>query len=427
MIIPEFYPERIPTELAPFPQWVTAGADKIPHIPSSGLRASPTNRADWGTFEEATAAARQRGHRLGFVLTDADPFVLIDLDKCRSAETGDIEPWARAILASFPTAYAEVSASGCGLHIVGTTTRTLPAGRKTGKIEVYTDRRYMLMTGDVLPGHERLGDITEAALKFHAETFPPATPRPPQRGREASPTGTFLEDDALIERARSARNGAKFNQLWSGDTSGHGGDDSAADLALVSMLAFWTSDPDQIDRVFRRSGLYRDKWERGDYSSRTIARAMERSATYTAPTRITATSATAAPSDAPTDGLAETDTCRLELANLRRELAAVQQERDDARNALSMVIQTALNPNLSANEKTALIATNGIVQHKRDTGQIEPDGKVICSAAETSDDWRKAPPPRRAGCPAQPDRPPTPDVPRPGEIDPRDNDGTGDH
>jgi hypothetical protein len=317
---------------------------------------------------------------------------LVDLDKCRSAETGEIEPWAADIIEQFPGTYMEISASKTGIHILGLTTRPLPAGRKRGRTEIYTAKRYMVMTGDVLPGHERLGDVTEAALKFHAEMFPPASPRPPQTSTGASPIGVTIEDDALIERAMSAANGSKFAQLWSGNTSGYSSP-SEADLALASMVAFWTSDPDQLDRVFRLSGLYRPKWERSDYRSRTIARALERSETYTAPTRITATSATAAPSDAPTDGLAETDACRLELADLRRELAAVQQERDDARNALAMTIQVMLNPNISATEKVAIVATNGIAQHKRDTGQLESDGSVIVSAAEISDDWRKAPPP----------------------------------
>jgi primase-polymerase (primpol)-like protein len=70
----------------------------------------------------------------------------------------------------------------------------------------------------------------------------------------------------LIERAKRARNGDKFSRLWAGDASEY---DSAseADLALCSILAFWTvGDPDSIDRLFRESGLFRDaKWSRESY------------------------------------------------------------------------------------------------------------------------------------------------------------------
>lgn len=56
--------------------------------------------------------------------------------------------------------------------------------------------------------------------------------------------------------------------------SGHGGDHSAADLALCSRLARFTRDGDRLDRLFRRSGLMRPKWERADYRGRTLARAL---------------------------------------------------------------------------------------------------------------------------------------------------------
>jgi hypothetical protein len=76
----------------------------------------------------------------------------------------------------------------------------------------------------------------------------------------------------------AARNGDKLKRLLEGDTSDHDGDDSAADLALCMILAFWTQDPAQIDRIFRRSGLMREKWNsrRGDstYGGWTISKAL---------------------------------------------------------------------------------------------------------------------------------------------------------
>jgi len=40
-------------------------------------------------------------------------------------------------------------------------------------------------------------------------------------------------------------------------------DHSRADLALCGMLAFWCGgDPERIDRLFRRSDLMREKWDR---------------------------------------------------------------------------------------------------------------------------------------------------------------------
>jgi replicative DNA helicase len=97
-----------------------------------------------------------------------------------------------------------------------------------------------------------------------------------ERVRRAGSGSVPLSDEEIIERARSATNGTKFMHLWAGDTSEYGGDDSAADLALLGSLTFWTQNRDQLDRLFRRSGLYREKWERADYRERTIDRALNR-------------------------------------------------------------------------------------------------------------------------------------------------------
>jgi putative DNA primase/helicase len=75
----------------------------------------------------------------------------------------------------------------------------------------------------------------------------------------------------------SAGNGEKFGRLWIGDASGYASD-SEADLALCSLLAFWVgSDAERFDRLFRQSGLCREKWlRRADYRQRTIEEALKR-------------------------------------------------------------------------------------------------------------------------------------------------------
>ncbi|MDP9359288.1 MAG: YfjI family protein [Chloroflexota bacterium] len=90
----------------------------------------------------------------------------------------------------------------------------------------------------------------------------------------------LLSDEEVLARCRRAANATKFLRLWAGDTDDHDGDDSAADLALLSLLSFWTQDPIQLDRLFRRSGLMREKWERADYRERTIDRALTRVETW---------------------------------------------------------------------------------------------------------------------------------------------------
>lgn len=70
-----------------------------------------------------------------------------------------------------------------------------------------------------------------------------------------------LDDEEVVERAEAALNGEKFKQLMGGDWSEYKSQ-SEADLALCSILAFHTGgDREQIDRIFRESRLWRDKWD----------------------------------------------------------------------------------------------------------------------------------------------------------------------
>ena len=96
---------------------------------------------------------------------------------------------------------------------------------------------------------------------------------------EKPTTGAYpeLPDDYLIMRANEAENGRKFKALWNGGISGYNGDESAADQALMNMLAFWTGGrASQMERLFSQSGLgQRAKWrDRADYKERTIKKAI---------------------------------------------------------------------------------------------------------------------------------------------------------
>lgn len=111
----------------------------------------------------------------------------------------------------------------------------------------------------------------EAALAL-AGIFPDD---PPEASGARPVVAVDLDDRELLEKAFAAKNGTKFSRLWAGDTSDYEGDDSAADQALCNMLAFWTGrDPGRMDRLFRASGLYREKWDRDDYRAVTIENAI---------------------------------------------------------------------------------------------------------------------------------------------------------
>ena len=100
-----------------------------------------------------------------------------------------------------------------------------------------------------------------------------------QEAFETPHTPVNLSDEEVIGRARNACSGATFSALWNGDTSGYGSH-SEADLALCNMLAYWTGgNAEQADRLFRASGLMREKWDRRQsgttYGAQTVQKAVE--------------------------------------------------------------------------------------------------------------------------------------------------------
>jgi RecA-family ATPase len=122
-------------------------------------------------------------------------------------------------------------------------------------------------------------DRSEKLYAFHTRHF-----SEPVSHHPASTNGrhTELTDDEVIALARRAKNAAKFEALWSGDTQGYASH-SEADQAYISLLAFYTQDEEQLDRLYRQSGLCRQKWlERPGYRCSTIEKALSSlSETYT--------------------------------------------------------------------------------------------------------------------------------------------------
>lgn len=81
----------VPDELQLRPQWVLwkyvdreGKATKMPINPRTGGHASSTDDSTWTSFDDALAASRNFASiaGIGFVFTQDDPFVGIDLDEC---------------------------------------------------------------------------------------------------------------------------------------------------------------------------------------------------------------------------------------------------------------------------------------------------------------------------------------------------------
>jgi hypothetical protein len=275
--------DAVPAALVARPQWVDWRSDpergKIPVNPRTGNNASTDKPGTWGTLKTARDGLNRHSglSGVGFVFAAEDEFVGVDLDNCLEAD-GTCKPWALPILALFPGAYVERTPSGRGLHII--TVGTLPPNSRhkvphaDGHLEVYDRLRFFTMTGR--PWGQVPAEITgtQEAVEEFVATF--IGVKEPERVRSTTPSEPVdLDDRALLDRMFASRGGHGLEALWRGDTGEYGGDDSRADLALCNHLAFWTNrDAGRIDRLFRQSGLYREKWDREDYRARTIERAL---------------------------------------------------------------------------------------------------------------------------------------------------------
>ena len=81
--------------------------------------------------------------------------------------------------------------------------------------------------------------------------------------------------EAIVTKCKGGKCGPAFSRAWDGDLGDYNGDQSRADLAVCSRIAFFAGDnPQLIDEVFRLSALKRDKWDRDDYRLSTIGKAI---------------------------------------------------------------------------------------------------------------------------------------------------------
>lgn len=250
---------------------------KVPYQPN-GAKADTTNPATWHTLLAVTrpplnmtlASAPATGFNgWGFVF--AGDVLGIDLDGVLD-EAGNITDPASAALVDAANSYTEVTPSKRGLHVFLSLSESLELVRnRSGHYEVYTRNRYFTMTGISLGEPRCLRSVDAAeALRVLALIGYPWTPQPASL---ATAPAAFI-DDTLITKIRNSHQGAKFGRLMDGVITGYPSD-SEADAAFCAIVAWWTKDEAQIERIWAMSGLAkRDKFQREDYRRRTIQHAL---------------------------------------------------------------------------------------------------------------------------------------------------------
>ena len=239
---------------------------KVPYNPRTGAMArtnDPSTFADFNTAMKSYAIGGWDG--IGYRVSEG--IGAIDIDHC-IREDGSLNDVAASILGIFPDAYFERSPSGTGLRgffklspdFAYDKTVYYINNRKHG-LEVYlpgVTNRFVTVTGDMF----RNGAVTrnDDALRTLLDTFMKRSTRVSSKTVEPV---SYLDDEGVITHASASESGDKFKALYAGNWEEGYDSQSDADMALVSILAFWCGNvEEQIDRIFRTSGLMRDKWDR---------------------------------------------------------------------------------------------------------------------------------------------------------------------
>lgn len=261
--------ENLPEELKKVKQWVCwIGADKIPRNPYNGFNAKSNDSDTWADFETAVQACDDYGFDgIGFMF--APPYFGVDLDHCID-KSDFCDEWVETL-----GSYAEISKSGSGLHII--CKGKLPDGaRRKGGIEMYSSGRYFICTGNVYNEKYRdVVDCTESIKVLRSKYLPSEEPQVNYQPY----VEVDMSDQEVVDKARNSKTGYLFSMLYSGNWEGVYPSQSEADMALCNQLAFWTQkDATQMDRIFRTSGLMRQKWDRkmggSTYGAITIGKAI---------------------------------------------------------------------------------------------------------------------------------------------------------
>lgn len=249
---------NIPAELHHLKRWVCWKAvhnekgkiTKIPINALTGKNAMSNNPETWTDMIGAYASVEKYNlDGIGFMLGDG--YFGVDLDDCSQELKNE---FIEAI-----QSYTEESQSGKGIHIIAK--GYLPKGkRRTKGVEMYDSNRFFVMTGKKL-GNFNIIDATEKVIPIYNKYL---SEKEVVEAEVVEQEKVSLTDNDVLLKAQNSKNGIQFKLLFDGQWETlNFPSQSEADLSLCKLLAFWTGkDFNQMDRLFRMSGLYRDKWDR---------------------------------------------------------------------------------------------------------------------------------------------------------------------
>lgn len=220
---------------------------KVPYrIADPSLRASSTDPSTWGAFDDAVEAyAGLVGDvdGIGGVLSRSARVTCIDLDHVID-EGGQLDSRAQTVVERCDS-WTEISPSGTGLHIF--VQGTIPAAIKGPQIEVYSDARYIAMTGHRWPDTPEFLRDQQLYLEWlHRRAHADDQPWRPYTGPATKPPDDLA--GALLARLQSWGVSVARMKRWS--------DGFLVELVACPWADEHTTGPSGAAVIIHASGAY---------------------------------------------------------------------------------------------------------------------------------------------------------------------------
>lgn len=253
--------------------------NKVPIDPKTANTAKSNDPTTWGTYEQAKELLKKEPSLsgLGFMFSNS-PYVGIDIDHC--IKDGVYNELAKEIITLFQS-YTEISPSGTGIHII-CKGKLASSGKKNSQLglEIYDTGRYFTVTEKTLKNYPKILECQEQIDILIEKYFSLKESKKSIENIPKQQEIYSIDDEKVIEIAKKSKNGTKFADLYAGNWQTYYKSQSEADIALCNTLAFFTQcNDEQMDRIFRSSGLMRDKWDISHgintYGENTITKAID--------------------------------------------------------------------------------------------------------------------------------------------------------
>lgn len=267
--------------------------DKVPYT-ITGRKADPSNPTNFCSFDEAVAAYNKGGYD-GIGIGCFNIIGMIDVDDCIC--DGKLDMRGQDIVNTMDS-YTELSPSRKGIHIFylienfDYNRNRYYINNRQNHVEVYVPQatnRFLTITGLCIYGT----DVAHRSEKLECmlEKYMLRNNTDAEETKVAVP-GSFLSEENVLQKMFSSRQGKKAKTLWDGNIP-EGKSHSEADMALAEILAFWCGgDTEQMDKLFRKSGLMRDKWDRpqsgSTYGKLTLMKAVQKCSAFYSPMIVSA-------------------------------------------------------------------------------------------------------------------------------------------